>query len=111
MRQPLFLPILSRLRSSTGSWQTRNAGRQLECQPAWPFCWLCIRKGKNPMKKSSVSSRRVVRLELNAENMKRIARKHAKALTALAQRPDEEIDLSDIPEIKDWSGAVMGKFY
>jgi uncharacterized protein (DUF4415 family) len=24
---------------------------------------------------------------------------------------DEDIDLSDIPEITDWSNAVVGKFY
>jgi uncharacterized protein (DUF4415 family) len=24
---------------------------------------------------------------------------------------DEEIDTSDIPEVKDWSKAVVGKFY
>jgi uncharacterized protein (DUF4415 family) len=25
--------------------------------------------------------------------------------------PDEKIDLSDTPEVKDWSRAVVGKFY
>lgn len=24
---------------------------------------------------------------------------------------DEEIDVCDIPEVRDWSGAVVGKFY
>ena len=32
-------------------------------------------------------------------------------LSALDQLADEDIDLSDIPEITDWSGAVRGKFY
>jgi uncharacterized protein (DUF4415 family) len=32
-------------------------------------------------------------------------------LAALAQKREEEIDTSDIPEVKDWSGAVIGKFY
>jgi len=32
-------------------------------------------------------------------------------LAALARKRDEDIDTSDIPEIKDWSGAVVGKFY
>src|ERR1039457_5654386 len=32
-------------------------------------------------------------------------------LKALAEVPDDQIDLSDIPEITDWSGAVVGKFY
>jgi uncharacterized protein (DUF4415 family) len=32
-------------------------------------------------------------------------------LAALAQKREEDIDTSDIPEVKDWSGAVVGKFY
>ena len=34
-----------------------------------------------------------------------------KELKALERMKDEEIDLSDIPEITDWSKAVIGKFY
>lgn len=29
----------------------------------------------------------------------------------LAEMPDNQIDTSDIPETRDWSGAVRGKFY
>lgn len=34
-------------------------------------------------------------------------------LRALAKKPDEEIDYSDIPETtsEQWSGAVRGRFY
>ncbi len=32
-------------------------------------------------------------------------------IAALAALRDEEIDTSDIRELKDWSGAVVGKFY
>jgi uncharacterized protein (DUF4415 family) len=32
-------------------------------------------------------------------------------LEALAKLPDDQIDLSDMPEITDWSGAVRGLFY
>lgn len=32
-------------------------------------------------------------------------------LSRSAAMPDGEIDTSDIPEIKDWSGAERGKFY
>jgi uncharacterized protein (DUF4415 family) len=32
-------------------------------------------------------------------------------LKRLAEMPEEGIDLSDIPERTDWSGAVIGKFY
>lgn len=32
-------------------------------------------------------------------------------IESLADMPDEEIDLSDIPPIEDWRGAVVGRFY
>jgi len=32
-------------------------------------------------------------------------------LTALAAMPDDEIDLTDAPEVLDWSGARRGLFY
>ncbi len=32
-------------------------------------------------------------------------------LAALAAMPDEEIDLTDMPEVTDWSGAVRGLFH
>ena len=32
-------------------------------------------------------------------------------LDALAARPDDAIDLSDIPETLDWTGAKRGMFY
>jgi uncharacterized protein (DUF4415 family) len=38
--------------------------------------------------------------EAQLENLKR-----------LAERPDDEIDYSDIPEISDFSGFEVGKFY
>ena len=34
-----------------------------------------------------------------------------KQLLALGELADEDIDLSDIPETTDWTGAVRGKFY
>ena len=34
-----------------------------------------------------------------------------KEIKALMQLPDEDIDTSDIPEVTDWSKAVVGKFY
>lgn len=34
-----------------------------------------------------------------------------KELRALAEMKDSEIDLSDIPEVTDWSAAVVGRFY
>lgn len=32
-------------------------------------------------------------------------------LDAIGQIRDEDIDLSDMPEVTDWSNAVRGKFY
>jgi uncharacterized protein (DUF4415 family) len=43
--------------------------------------------------------------------MKKVSRKQAKDLRALAVLPDKMIDLSDLPEVRDWRGAVVGKFY
>lgn len=43
--------------------------------------------------------------------MKRATKKLSDELAVLASMPDEEIDTSDIPEITDWSKAVVGRFY
>jgi uncharacterized protein (DUF4415 family) len=43
--------------------------------------------------------------------MKKVSRKQAKELGALAALRDEKIDLTDLPEVLDWSGAVVGKYY
>ncbi len=32
-------------------------------------------------------------------------------LRAVAALPDDRINTDDIPEVRDWSGAVRGKFY
>jgi uncharacterized protein (DUF4415 family) len=43
--------------------------------------------------------------------MSKVTKQQADELAALAALPDEAIDTSDIPEIADWRGAVVGKFY
>jgi len=43
--------------------------------------------------------------------MKKISKKQARELAALSRIPDDEIDLTDAPEIRDWRNAVVGKFY
>jgi uncharacterized protein (DUF4415 family) len=43
--------------------------------------------------------------------MRKVSRKVAKELAALARIPDDKIDLSDAPEVREWRGAVVGKFY
>ena len=44
--------------------------------------------------------------------MKQLTAKKRASLQRLAQRPDREIDLSDIPEIRQFpADAVIGKFF
>jgi len=61
-------------------------------------------KGRTMKKEASENIVRVKGVpkltEAQIENMKR-----------LSERPDDEIDYSDIPEITDFSGFEVGKFY
>lgn len=43
--------------------------------------------------------------------MRRVSKKQARELAALARLPDDKIDLTDAPEVREWRGAVVGKFY
>ncbi len=43
--------------------------------------------------------------------MKKLTRKQQKEIAAVAAKKDRDIDFSDIPEVVDWSGAEVGKFY
>ena len=40
-----------------------------------------------------------------------MTKRQAEEIEELASTPDDEIDTSDIPEVKDWSRAEIGKFY
>ena len=41
----------------------------------------------------------------------KVTRRQAKEIQALKQMRDEEIDLSDIPPLRNWNRAMIGKFY
>lgn len=43
--------------------------------------------------------------------MKKVAKNRDKEIRGLKRMKDHEIDVTDIPEIRDWSKAVVGKFY
>jgi uncharacterized protein (DUF4415 family) len=43
--------------------------------------------------------------------MSKVSKKETREIAALAALKEREIDLSDQPEIRDWAGAVVGKFY
>jgi uncharacterized protein (DUF4415 family) len=68
------------------------------------------RMGNTKMKKSE-SYRQERQPGLRGKPTKTLTEKQRREIAALRQLSDESIDTSDIPEIKDWSGAVVGKFY
>jgi uncharacterized protein (DUF4415 family) len=43
--------------------------------------------------------------------MRKLSREQKRNIAAIAAMRDEDIDLSDIPEVLDWSKAEIGKFY
>lgn len=43
--------------------------------------------------------------------MKKLTAKQTEDIRRIAAMPDKDIDFSDIPPIRDWTGAVRGRFY
>src|SRR5262249_40647310 len=43
--------------------------------------------------------------------MKKLTRNQRREIAAIAKIRDEDIDLSEMPEVVDWSGAEVGRFY
>src|SRR2546423_15130996 len=43
--------------------------------------------------------------------MKKLNKKQKRQIAAIAAKKDADIDLTDIPEVLDWSKAELGKFY
>jgi len=43
--------------------------------------------------------------------MKKLTRKQLHEIRAIVAKRDAEIDLSEMPEVLDWSGAEIGRFY
>jgi uncharacterized protein (DUF4415 family) len=48
---------------------------------------------------------------MKERNMKKTGADKAKEIRKLANIKYLDIDLSDIPEVRDWTGAEVGKFY
>ena len=42
--------------------------------------------------------------------MGNLTRKQKRQIGTVAAKKDADIDLSEVPEVVDWSGAEMGKF-
>jgi hypothetical protein len=43
--------------------------------------------------------------------MTRLTKEQKREIAAIAAKKDEDIDLSEMPQVIDWSGAEVGKFY
>ncbi len=43
--------------------------------------------------------------------MRKLTKEQKRDIAAIAAKKDADIDFSDIPEVVDWSGAEVGKFY
>jgi uncharacterized protein (DUF4415 family) len=43
--------------------------------------------------------------------MRKLSKEQQRDVTAIRPMRDEDIDLSDMPEVLDWSKAEIGKFY
>lgn len=43
--------------------------------------------------------------------MRKLSKEQKRDIAAISAKRTENIDLSDMPEVVDWSGAEMGKFY
>ena len=43
--------------------------------------------------------------------MNTVYNKQSKELRDLGEMKQKDIDLSDLPEVRDWAGAAVGKFY
>jgi uncharacterized protein (DUF4415 family) len=43
--------------------------------------------------------------------MRKLSREQRRDIAAIAAKKEESIDFSEMPEVVDWSGAEVGKFY
>ncbi len=48
---------------------------------------------------------------MKTESSSKLSREQIDRLKRLSALPDEAIDTSDIPEVRDWTGAKRGLFY
>jgi hypothetical protein len=43
--------------------------------------------------------------------MKKLTKEQKLQITRVAAKKDEDIDLSEMPEVTDWSGAEIGRYH
>lgn len=102
---PHAVSLLDRVEGGEERWQTLGSAGGGYCY------WWRIRFVKATAKSAFGSSRRARLLLERGNSMKKVSKKQAKELTAIARMPDDRIDLTDSPEVRDWRNAVVGKFY
>jgi len=91
----------SQARTNAGSRSDRSARIR---------CCLSFTLGESGIKKkSSALSRLAPRLQVRGRG-KKANQEKKRDTAAIAANREEDIDLSDMPEVVDWSGAEMGKF-
>jgi uncharacterized protein (DUF4415 family) len=71
----------------------------------------CIPGAKTMEKKSYVSFRPGQPRRVKGKPTRKLTEEQKKEVGAIRAMRDKDIDLSDMPEILDWSGAEIGKFY
>src|SRR5690349_10227232 len=76
-----------------------------------PFSLWCIQFARVETKRSYVLFQHVLPPLGKGGFMKKLTKALRKQIEAIAAKKDEDIDFSDIPEVIDWSGAEIGKFY
>src|ERR1700685_374512 len=52
-----------------------------------------------------------MRRHVRGKSMRKLTKEQKRDIAAIRNMKDEDIDLSDIPEVLDWSKAEIGKFY
>lgn len=62
-------------------------------------------------KRKSGSYQRGKQPRSREKRMRIRAKSHDDELEQLIKLRDDQIDTSDIPEVKDWAGGVIGRFY
>jgi len=48
---------------------------------------------------------------VKTKGIPKLTQEQREELRKLSAMPDDNIDTSDIPEVTDWSNAIVGKFY
>jgi uncharacterized protein (DUF4415 family) len=66
-----------------------------------------VRSGKEAIRVISARTATAAK----GEGMRKLSKDQRRDIAAIAAKREENIDLSEMPEVVDWSGAEIGKFY